>query len=149
MVNLYIHGPNAVKVVTDAGFPAVMAISSPKIPGDQNANIIVTGVSGANSGGHQFLHTLSHFIYVYVFGERVGDLTVTGKTVLHPCHAAGAAGISAVSNYYLAHGIARYGTPVAIAIGSVGLSGFLVELKSEINNPNEPFGDFSLVFKTI
>ncbi len=149
MINLYSYGSNAVKVVTDAGFPAVVAISSPNIPGDQSANIIVTGVSGSNAGGHQFLHTLSHFIYVYVFGERVGDLTITGKTLLYPCHAYGATGISAVSNYYLQHGIARYGTPVAVAIGSVGLSGFLVELKSEITDPNSPFGDFSLVFKTI
>lgn len=42
----------------------------------------VTGFALDVGGNYQFLHTLSDFIYFYGFGERVGELTVTGMAFI-------------------------------------------------------------------
>lgn len=42
----------------------------------------VTGFALDVGGNYQFLHTLSDFVYFYGFGERVGELTVTGMAFI-------------------------------------------------------------------
>lgn len=52
-----------------------------KINGEQ-IWLPVTGFALDVGGNYQFLHTLSDFIYFYGFGERVGELTVTGMAFI-------------------------------------------------------------------
>ena len=42
----------------------------------------VTGFALEVGGNYQFLHTLSDFVYFYGFGDRVGELTVTGMAFI-------------------------------------------------------------------
>ena len=42
----------------------------------------VTGFALELGGNYQFLHTVSDFIYFYAFGDRVGELNVTGMAFI-------------------------------------------------------------------
>src|SRR5262245_17174322 len=73
---------------------AVVAVDSPGIPmglflegwEDYPAfKAIVTGFQMQTTAGVQFMHTLQDFIYVYVFGERIAPVTITGMTFAHSC----------------------------------------------------------------
>ena len=136
-----------VKVIEKMGFPAVVDIGGfwGLIP--VHTQVFITGLKGSNNAGVQFMHTLRQFIYVYVFGERIGDLVVTGKTVLHSCPLGGS-GVSTVSSYYYNEGIARSGSPVIVAISNVAVKGFITGMDASIQDPRLPFSDFSLKLKT-
>ena len=42
----------------------------------------VTGFALEMGGNYQFLHTVSDFIYFYSFGDRIGELSVTGMAFI-------------------------------------------------------------------
>jgi hypothetical protein len=42
----------------------------------------VTGFALEMGGNYQFLHTVSDFIYFYAFGDRIGELNVTGMAFI-------------------------------------------------------------------
>lgn len=42
----------------------------------------VTGFALELGGNYQFLHTVSDFIYFYAFGDRIGELNVTGMAFI-------------------------------------------------------------------
>jgi hypothetical protein len=46
---------------------------------------IITGFKVQLKGGVQFLHTLNDFIYVYTFGERMGQVTISGISFYQDC----------------------------------------------------------------
>ena len=52
------------------------------------------------NGNYQFLHTVNDFIYVYAFGDRVGELTVSGFGFVKPCPGANSAKLCNVYDFY-------------------------------------------------
>jgi len=120
------------------GFPAMRAI--------------VTHVGGTSTGNFQFLHTLQEYIYVYVFGERVGDLSISGLAFSAPCgQQGGMTGIEQVADYYNQYRISHYGGMLSVQIGLSGaanLRGFLVGMRTDLNDTNTQLGQFQLTLKT-
>lgn len=45
---------------------------------------IITSVSINAQNNYQFLHSLENLIYVYSFGERIGELTISGLGWINP-----------------------------------------------------------------
>jgi hypothetical protein len=120
----------------------------------------ITGFSLDLSTNHQFIHTLDEFIYVYAFGDRVGELTLTGVAFFNQPRSTGAPGINQcnkvadprdVYSYYLKNRLSRSMTPTQINIngGEVRLIGFLTGLRMEVPDPRLPIMQWSLRFNVI
>tara|TARA_R110000824_G_scaffold25455_2_gene88678 strand:+ start:11242 stop:11781 length:540 start_codon:yes stop_codon:yes gene_type:complete len=48
-------------------------------------NSIITRIGVSAAGNYQFLHTIGNDVYVYVFGDRMGDITLHGLSFAQPC----------------------------------------------------------------
>lgn len=128
---------------------APMAISLDGWGGFQTRRSIVQSISITTQGNFQFLHTLRGFVYVYVFGERMGELTLSGLSFAGMCDGGNSSGLMQVINYYDQYRVSKTGQPVSVWIASAGFRGFLIGSKFDIVNPEAGIGNFSLQFKTI
>lgn len=123
----------------------------------------MTGVGGIAYTGfmlqlhtnHQFLHALDEFTYVFPFGDRVGELTLTGITFLGggECSAGSGDGICGIYNYYMTNRLSQKAgrTPALITIGgcSPPLLGFLTGLRMETVRPELPIVQWVLRFNVL
>ena len=112
--------------------------------GTQQAIITQGGVQ--LDGAFQFLHTLNDFIYVYTFGDRIGELMVSGVTFLDNCAGQAVSGFESVLGYYYANRIANLGGPVKVSFGSTALGvfqGFLTGMKVDIVDSESLLGQFA------
>jgi hypothetical protein len=104
---------------------------------------------------HQFLHALDEFTYVFPFGDRVGELTVTGITFLSSgdCAAELGKGICGIYEYYMANRLtpSTGKTPTLIQVGGCAppMLGFLTGLRMETVRPELPIVQWVLRFNVI
>ncbi len=110
---------------------------------------IITAVSVSNQGGYQFIHSLRDYIYVYIFGERIGELTVSGVTFMGSCDSStggGDSGIEAVLQYYEEMRATKRLKPVDVQIGITLFKGFLLSARADITDASTGLGQFAFKF---
>jgi hypothetical protein len=108
------------------------------------------GISGQS--GVQFRHTLQDYIYVYVFGERAGDLSVGGLAFHSACDDADnePTGFEMILDYYKNFRVTSYPQALTVAIGTlVTFDAFLVGVNAQIVNPETNLAQFTLQLKYI
>jgi len=115
--------------------------------GSQNVNAIVTSASINEKGNVQFLHTVSETIYAYIFGDRIGELTVSGICFANPC-SGGESGMEQVLERYRVNRIATRAAPVLVSFGTTVYRSFLVGLSLNVSNPELQLGEWSFRFNT-
>ena len=165
MTTLYVTHPGQVTAINGEIGKLPMTIMLDDWPGFPAIRAIVTHVGISAGGNYQFLHTLKEYIYVYVFGERIGDVAISGllfseactasagvSSALAPVNAAEPSGIEQLCDFYNRNRIAVRGQPMRIIIGTSGFASFqafLVGHKSEISDPQQQLGQFTLFFKNL
>lgn len=132
----------------DPTLPATTTLNVEGWGGFQGFKSIITRVNVAAQGNFQFLHTLGGNIYVYVFGDRVGSLGISGLAFDSVCDdAAGTIGIERVLDYYAQNRIANRKTPVKVTIGvKTTLAGYLVAVAGDVVDPKSKIYQFNLQF---
>jgi len=115
---------------------------------------VITGVNLETENGTQFLHTLRDFIYVYTFGERVGQMTIQGVTFAVACgDDAGEAsyhGLEYAYAYYLRARASELTRPVTVTLGGdTTFFAFVVGMRADLDDTESTMGRFSLVLKTV
>lgn len=133
---------------------------------NQSIQLPITGFTLDLGTNHQFLHALDEFIYLYAFGDRIGELTVTGIAFTTEVGEDGACdsltaqlGPSALLKYYLDNRIARKAAPQKTLIqidpktGSYSdagvLVGFLTGMRFDMPNPALPIVQWVLRYHII
>jgi hypothetical protein len=117
----------------------------------------VTGFRLELSSNHQFLHTLNNFIYVFSFGDRVGELTISGVVVTGCSNSntgetnTSKSSISDLYKRYLERRLATNLKPSLITIGDsdISLLGFLTGMSMEIPNPAMPIAQWAFRYNVI
>jgi hypothetical protein len=106
---------------------------------------IVTRVSIAQRGNHQFLHTLGNELYVYAFGDRVGQMTLAGLCGV-PCGAADAPhGLEQLNAWYRENRVSRRQGPVRVTLGAnTAFDAFVDGVSLEVVDPGLRLGAFTL-----
>lgn len=119
--------------------------------GFQGFKSIITGFQIQSKGGVQFMHTLRDFIYIYVFGERIGTVVISGLSFQQRCpgqerdH-----GLEFVMRYYRDNRVESRATPVTIVFGlSTVIAGFLTEMQGALQDPSQKVASFSLSFQSV
>jgi hypothetical protein len=111
---------------------------------------IITGFEVQTQDGVQFMHSLQDFIYVYTFGERIGNISVSGISFFDDCTDPIYHGLEYVYGYYLANRTSERGAPISLVMGlSSPFYGFLVGLSMGLTDPDSMLGQFRMEFKTI
>jgi hypothetical protein len=130
--------PGRVLAIKD---PAVESRIRPLVKPEPSIGIegeksIITNVSVAQQTNHQFLHTLGNDIFIYVFGDRVGQISLQGLSFPETCEAPGGeGGLELLLNWYKQHKLSSRQDPVKIAIGQITFTGFVQSVSTEVMDP--------------
>lgn len=118
-------------------------------------NVIITSVGTSQGSNFQFMQTLQDNVYVYVFGDKLGELRVSGLVFAGKCEGSdkgsNESGFSKVLKYYTTNKISndeKPGVPMQLQIGSTKFSAFLVNVQTSVDRPVEGLGQFTLSFVT-
>ncbi len=112
-----------------------------------NTRAIITQGGIIENGNYQFLHTLNETIYAYVFGDRIGELRISGVCFAHPCDGQ-PSGMKQIIDNYRAKRIAKTGGPVLVSFGEVDYKGFLVGMNLDVVDAEMNLGQWTFSFKT-
>ncbi len=141
--------------------PCVGAVA--KIPGCSGDAVFKVDISGGSltmpisgfalelNGNYQFLHTVNDFIYVYAFGDRIGELTVSGFGFSQTCGNASSAKICNLFDFYTQNRIRRKGD-LSVHIGEcpdANFWAFLTGMRVEVQDPQTAIAQWSLRFNVL
>lgn len=125
-------------------FKIVMADAGMDQP---NTNAIITQCGIIEQGNYQFAHTLGETIYAYIFGDRIGELRVSGICFANPCEGT-RSGIQQIIDTYRKNRIAAAGRAVSVSVGEVDYLAFSTGMTLEITDPEKQLGQWALRFNT-
>jgi hypothetical protein len=108
---------------------------------------IITQAAIVENGNYQFLHTLNDTIYAYVFGDRIGELTVSGMCFADTC-GVGTSGMKQIIDNYRRNRIGAAGRPVQVSFGETSYKGFLVGMNVDLADPEQMIGQWTYRFNT-
>ena len=137
-----IVAPGTAGIVTGGGVPGAMKIAG--FP----QNIIVSAIGFSGQVNAQFMHTLKKNVYIYVFGDRVGSVTVDGYAFMNMCAGNGGGNYSDIINYYRNNNLANLGTTLSIA-GCYGGRGYLTGYTTTFADPSKGLVGFRLQYTTV
>lgn len=121
---------------------------------DGDLTVPTSGFALELNGNYQFLHTVNDFIYVYAFGDRIGEMTMSGFGFVKPCAGSNdgsSANICNLYDFYQKNRIKQNGQ-LSITIGDCANStfwAFLTGMRLELQDPNTLLGQWSLRFNIV
>lgn len=107
---------------------------------------ILTQASVEHQGNMQFLNSINDLIHIYVFGERPGEMQLSGLAFPQMCD--GGDGVADVLNYYYNNRAAIRGQPVVVQFGSITYQGFLDATRVDVIRPEALLAQWFLRLKT-
>ena len=117
--------------------------------GNQVMQAVLGGVGLKSECDAQFLHTLRRFVYVYTFGERMGEIAISGvAATAPPCVSDGDSrtGFERVYRYYDQFRLSARGAPVDVAIGTaIKLRMFVVSTQLGFSDLQSGLSQFTIV----
>ena len=96
----------------------------------------------------QFMASLSDAIYAYVFGDKMGHLTLRGVAFAGRC-AQSVSGLKEVWDYYGKYRASQRQQTVAVTIGPMTVSGFLTQLDINARDTKYMMLDFVMRIDTL
>jgi hypothetical protein len=139
--------PGRVAVIKDPAVPArVRPLVRPSptidISGEQS---IITNVVIKQNANYQFLHTLGNDIYIYVFGDRVGSMTLHGFSFPEVCNNGGnESGLEKMLNWYKRNKLSSREEPIKVAIGRITFTAFVAGFSSDVADPKTQLVRYAL-----
>lgn len=115
---------------------------------------IITRVGVSAAGNFQFLHTIGNDVYVYVFGDRMGDITLHGLSFAGgTCGESGRAGrhgFEELFKWYTANRIAVQKVPAKVTIGrDTTFTGFLIGITGDASDSKSRTIQFQLTISLL
>lgn len=111
----------------------------------------ITGFALEQNGNYQFLHTLNEFIYVYSFGDRIGELVLSGIGFVQTCASAESAKLSNILQFYKENKLSENGK-LSVTLGDLPdatFYAFLTGSRLEMQDPKTMLGQWSLRFNVV
>lgn len=95
--------------------------------GFQPNRSIVTGVGISRQANPQFSSAIGGDLHVYVFGDRIGEMQVSGLSFLSSCETSenGDNGFSLIQQWYETNKMSAKSEPLRLVIGNVPLRAFV------------------------
>lgn len=111
-----------------------------------SSRVIVTRLVVAHQANFQFLHTIGNDVYVYVFGDRVGSVTLSGLAVAADCDSGDPShGMEQAMAWYASNKVSARQAPVRIAVGvRTAFDAFVIGSNYDVVDPGSRLASFSL-----
>lgn len=114
---------------------------------------IVTRVTVSQQVNVQFLHTMGAHVYVYVFGDRVGWISLSGLAFTCPCDDSGGPqgpiGAEKMADWYAVNRASKRRTPVALTIGAGTIEGFVTGYTADVVDPSTSLVQWGVTMATL
>lgn len=111
---------------------------------------IITRMTLAQQCNYQFLHTIGNDIFIYVFGDRVGQITISGLSMADDCDSRDSEhGFEKVLKWYNRNRVAKRKTPVKVTIGKTPIQGFLVSISGDLVDPSTRLIQYGLTLMVL
>jgi len=115
---------------------------------------IITRITVSQQGNYQFLHTIGNDVYVYVFGDRMGSVTISGLSMTVDCTGGtranpGFHGFELIMKWYQENRVAMRREPVQVNIGQTFFLGFVVGLTGDVVDPATRIMQYGLQLVTL
>lgn len=124
MADIFQSAPGTVAVIaSDTALPGSIVISQPQFPSGNSAAII-TGISYDQKTNQQFQQSLDGAVYIYVFGDQMGEVMVEGIAFPKLCDG-GDSGLFDVADYYRANRASQSSQPIIVLAAGDTITGFL------------------------
>jgi hypothetical protein len=122
-----------------------------KESGERVASPIVINNVGYSQGLNiQFMSTLKKFVYVYSFGDRMGELRVGGIAFDNNCDGGESGwGTRSVLEYYRDNRAIKDNQKVSIVVAGETVTGFLTNMEMSLADAEFKTMAFNLVIKTL
>lgn len=153
---IFSSAPGVVGAMIEGGaLPFALAIGGvanvPSFPSYSLVKAVMTGFQIGARSGLGVTHTLRDRIYVYVFGERMGEVTINGFAFAGVCNSTTRfTGFDGVFAYYERCRASTNGAPVRLILGpNTVLYGFMYEFGFQLEDPQTGLGSFSFKFKVL
>jgi hypothetical protein len=143
--------PNRGRVICVSQWNPVIKVKFTDWGGFQGLSAIINRISTTEQANYQFLHTLGENIYLYVFGDRIGQLTLSGLTFNDNCSDPNQEkGFSKVIRWYRQHRVTVRQEPLHLTFQpGVDLQGYLVEMRGDTVDPSQRLYQFLLTLALI
>jgi hypothetical protein len=100
---------------------------------------IITRVTLSQQVNVQFLHTLGAMVYVYVFGDKIGSVSLSGLSFFGcPCPSPSpspAAGNNDIYAWYKTNRASKNPKPLRVTIGTAVIEGFVTTFSEDVVDP--------------
>jgi len=141
-----------VAVQSASGAPARIKILDPQLKAGRYDPVIITQVGVSHSVNVQLMNTLRNLVYVYSFGDKMGQVQVSGVVFYDTCGGSSGpfAGVKHIMDYYNTNKASRI--PVAtvkIHLGSYNLTGFLLDVRINLSNAATQASQFTMNIATL
>lgn len=128
---------------------------------------IITNVTTSQSVNSQFLHTIGNDVYIYAFGDRLGEITLSGVAMSERSECGGPSrglfglggrkqdenihGFTHINKWYNENRASVRAEPLMLTVGTGGLptACFLMTIRSDDVNPETLLTRYSMTFATI
>lgn len=111
---------------------------------------IVTRMTLSQSANVQFLHALGSMVHVYVFGDRMGEIGLSGLAFSCDCDDIGApVGADLMIEWYKTHRVSSRRAPVKVSIGRQVFEGFVVGISEDVVDPSLSLVQWNLSLATL
>ncbi len=104
--------------------------------GFEEQHAIVTRLTISQAANVQFLHTLGSSVYIYVFGDRIGQLGLSGLGFKDACIGGGGCspktGLEGMLLWYRKNRVTARKRPIDLTIGSIPIEGFLTTFTGDV-----------------
>ena len=148
---------NTGRVIAVEDKVAAGAISLAKVEGTGGAisyqvhNTIITRLGISAAGNYQFLHTIGNDVYIYVFGDRMGQIVVHGLSFAQKCPGgAGPHGFELLLKWYSENRVAARKAPVIVTTGlGTAIQGFVTALTGDVQDPTSRTVQFQMTISLL
>lgn len=128
----------------------------------ESHTVIITRVAFSRGCNHQFMHSLGGLVHLYVMGDRVGQIQISGLAFASACNpisqieqlpsgasSAGqetptASGFDKILTYYDDNKLSARAEEIDMVIGNRPLRGYLHSINGQISNPELRITEFNL-----
>lgn len=151
----YIFANNAGLVTSvglDSGVPGIISVTnSDNSKLEQLQAVIITSIGIGQAVNIQFMPSLDQVLYIYAFGDRPGNVSISGIAFDRTCQAkeSPGTGILNVLDYYDTSraSVESKIMTVSIGDGKRTLQGFLVKMDSNLADPS--IRSFSFTYEIV
>lgn len=148
MADIFQSGPGIVAI-----FPAQKVLPGLiHLPEFQPQAALISGIDYNQRTNQQFQPTLDGSVFIYVFGDMMGDVAVNGKAFPGMCDNS-KVGLQEVFEFYAKNRASKRATPVTVVVGEETVVGFLTELRIRGNvlaeEPIAAINDYTLIISAL